>query len=142
MAYNSGVFIGILVLSMVVANMPGLTQSISCAEALEFLLPCQSFLMGSGDISVPCCQGTKALSQASSTQADRQSVCQCLKQAAASVNVNVDRAKQLPQLCNVSVPVPVQPDVNCDAIPVVVGLMNRYKNMEIKALEPSEGLHL
>ncbi|XP_073057552.1 non-specific lipid-transfer protein A-like [Primulina eburnea] len=126
MAYNSGVFTGVLlVLSVVVATMPGLAQAVSCAEALEFLIPCQPFLTGIGDISVPCCQGAQALSQASSTQADRRSVCLCLKQAALStVNLNMDRAKQLPQLCSVHVPVPVQLDVNCDVIPVGVGMKN------------------
>ncbi|KAL3627444.1 hypothetical protein CASFOL_028807 [Castilleja foliolosa] len=88
----------------------------SCTQAVEYLMPCQSFLMGIGEITPTCCQGAQALAKATVSPADRKSVCQCLKQIALSINVNVDKAKKLPELCNIKVPVPLQPDVNCDTL--------------------------
>ncbi|KAK6124495.1 hypothetical protein DH2020_041748 [Rehmannia glutinosa] len=93
----------------------GPAKATSCTAALEYLMPCQPYLMGIGEITPTCCQGVQALANATVTSADRKSVCECLKQAALSVNINQDKANQLPKLCNVDVPVPVQPNVNCDA---------------------------
>ncbi|KAG8385772.1 hypothetical protein BUALT_Bualt03G0080000 [Buddleja alternifolia] len=113
MAHRSSVVGLVLVLALILYSAPA--QAISCTQALQYLMPCQPFLLGISDISSPCCLGAQALAQATTSQADRKSVCQCLKQVASSVNVNQDKAKQLPQLCKIDVPVAIQPNVDCDA---------------------------
>ncbi|GFP98964.1 non-specific lipid-transfer protein cw18 [Phtheirospermum japonicum] len=79
-------------------------------------MPCQPFLLGMcNSVTVPCCQGAESLSQLVSSHWDvLKTTCQCIKQAAAAMGVDVARAKQIPQLCNISVPVPIDPNVNCD----------------------------
>ncbi|CAI9783956.1 unnamed protein product [Fraxinus pennsylvanica] len=99
---------GLVVLALISFSSIAPANAISCTQALTDMLPCQAFLMGIGDVTVPCCQGVQALIQSVSSQADRKSVCECLKQAAFSANVNQERAKELPQLCKIDVPKPFQ----------------------------------
>ncbi|GFQ05044.1 non-specific lipid-transfer protein cw18 [Phtheirospermum japonicum] len=91
-------------------------SAISCFETITTLMPCQLFLLGMGNsVTVPCCQGAESLSQLVSSHRDElKATCQCIKQAAAAMGVDAARAKQIPQLCNISVPVPIDPNVNCD----------------------------
>ncbi|GFP97944.1 non-specific lipid-transfer protein cw18 [Phtheirospermum japonicum] len=91
-------------------------SAIRCIDAITKLMPCQPFLLGTGNsVTVPCCQGADSLSQLVSSHRDElKATCQCLKQAAAAMGVNTARAKQIPQLCKISVPVPIDPNVNCD----------------------------
>ncbi|KAL0315117.1 UNVERIFIED_CONTAM: Non-specific lipid-transfer protein 11 [Sesamum calycinum] len=105
---------------------------LSCTQALEFLMPCQSYLLGLGGINPSCCVGAQSLAAAAVSPTDRKSVCQCLKQVATLARVDEDYAKQLPQLCNIDVPIPLQLNINCDAIMVndVSFKMNQYKNLE------------
>lgn len=115
MAYGSS-FAGVLVLVLISGGRwLAPSDAVSCMQAVEYLMPCQSFLMGFGSITTACCAGAQGLAKVTTSAADTKSACECLKQVAVWVNVNHDKAEQLPQLCNVKVPVPVQPDVNCDA---------------------------
>ncbi|KAG8385773.1 hypothetical protein BUALT_Bualt03G0080100 [Buddleja alternifolia] len=100
-------------------------SAISCTEAVTKLMPCQPFLLGTASsVTVPCCQGAVSLSQLiGSKPGELKSTCECLKQAAASMGVNVDRAKQLPQLCNITVTVPIDPNVDCNRWFVAVVIM-------------------
>ncbi|KAL7130340.1 hypothetical protein ABFS83_13G127100 [Erythranthe nasuta] len=142
MAYvmSSSCLAGVLVLALIsCSGVAPANGTVLCTQALEYLMPCQPFLMGVGDITTACCLGAQALSHATSASpADTKSVCQCLKQVASSVDVNQDKAKQLPQLCKISVPVPIQPDVNCDAIRLD-GVRN--ENFERKAGQPTTPGH-
>lgn len=111
-----GKAIWILVLMVMAYGSELGASEMSCAQAITSLLPCQPFLTGTGS-SVPyaCCDAAVALSKAAaSNRAEMKTLCNCLKQAAAAMGVNTDRAKQIPQLCNIAVPVPIDPNVNCD----------------------------
>ncbi|KAK4438243.1 hypothetical protein Salat_0158500 [Sesamum alatum] len=119
MGYSSSKWlVAMVVLALITFSLPASAKAISCTQALEFLMPCQSFLLGVGEISSTCC-------------------------VALSVKVNQDNAKQLPQLCKIDVPIPVQLNVNCDVIPIndVSFKLNRYKNLESKALRPTKEGH-
>ncbi|KAK4439376.1 hypothetical protein Salat_0272500 [Sesamum alatum] len=113
--FSSVWVVGLLVLA-VGTSRP--VSAISCLDAVTRLMPCQPFLLGaSSSVTVPCCQGAESLNQlAGSDRGQLKTLCQCLKQAAVSIGVNVDRAKQLPQLCNITVPVPIDPNVDCDRL--------------------------
>ncbi|CAA2958451.1 non-specific lipid-transfer AP10-like [Olea europaea subsp. europaea] len=115
---------GLVILALISFSPIDPVNAISCTQALTDLLPCQAFLIGMGDVTVPCCQGVQALIQIVSSQADRKSVCVCLKQAAFSANVNQERVKELPQLCKIDVPKPFQPDGEC----------NMYDSIERKVM--------
>ncbi|XP_011096024.1 probable non-specific lipid-transfer protein 3 [Sesamum indicum] len=106
--------VGLLVLAVGTSQV----SAISCLDAITRLMPCQSYLLGfSSSVSVQCCQGAASLNQlVGSDRGQLKPLCQCLKQTAVSIGVNVDRAKQLPQLCKITVPVPIDPNVNCDSL--------------------------
>ncbi|KAK4438247.1 hypothetical protein Salat_0158900 [Sesamum alatum] len=144
MGYSSSRWlVAVVVLALISFSPLAPVEAISCTQALEFLMPCQSFLLGMGEISSTCCVGAQSLARATISSTDQKTVCQCLKQVALSVKVNQDNAKQLPRLCKIDVPVPVQLNVNCDAIPMneVSFKLNRYKNLENKALRPTKEGH-
>ncbi|KAJ9566326.1 hypothetical protein OSB04_002292 [Centaurea solstitialis] len=104
------VFVMLLFLAMNGAN------AISCQEAMARMLPCQGFLMGIGEINGPCCQSAQSLSEiAKSTPGERTSVCQCLKQAAVVMGINVTNAQEIPQLCHLDLDVSlINPNVDCN----------------------------
>lgn len=90
--------------------------SISCQDAVTKILPCEPYLLGFGGVSVPCCQGVAELNQLASSKPELKALCICLKQAAQSFHINADRARQLPGLCHVTTPIPIDPNVNCDIL--------------------------
>ncbi|KAL6546797.1 hypothetical protein OROMI_022518 [Orobanche minor] len=113
---NSSVW-SLVLLILVVAPMSRVS-AISCMDAITKLMPCQPFLLDRGNgVTVPCCQGAESLSQMVGSKPDElKTTCQCFKQAAAAMGVNVTRAQQLPQLCKISVPVPIDPNINCSVL--------------------------
>ncbi|KAL0398802.1 UNVERIFIED_CONTAM: hypothetical protein Sradi_2223500 [Sesamum radiatum] len=115
MGYSSWRSLTALVVLALISSTPALTEAISCTQALQFLIPCQSFLLGVGEISSPCCVGAQSLARATISSKDQETVIQCLQQVALTVTVNLDNAKQLPQLCKIDGPVPEQLNINCDA---------------------------
>ncbi|GLT35367.1 hypothetical protein SLA2020_098270 [Shorea laevis] len=93
-------------------------HAISCTETISTLLPYKLFLTGgSPSPSVPCYIGLRKLNdKASITNKDGgDDHCHHLKNVASGIRVIVDRAKQLPQLCAVSVRVPIDPNDHCDS---------------------------
>ncbi|KAK4398917.1 Non-specific lipid-transfer protein 2A [Sesamum angolense] len=113
--YSSKCLVVLAVLALISFSPLVPAEAISCTQALEFLMPCQSYLLGLGGINPSCCVGAQSLAAAAVSPTDRKSVCQCLKQVATLATVDEDYAKQLPQLCNVDVPIPLQLNINCDA---------------------------
>ncbi|KAM7525264.1 hypothetical protein LguiA_015166 [Lonicera macranthoides] len=106
----------ILVLAMIIFTIIGRPANavLSCTEAITRLLPCETYLTGFSDITVPCCEAAASLNQQATTKDDRKALCQCFEKAGPGLGVKDDRAKQLPQLCNINVPVPIDLSVNCD----------------------------
>ncbi|KAJ9176657.1 hypothetical protein P3X46_011943 [Hevea brasiliensis] len=89
-------------------------QGITCAQAITTLQPCLPFLLGTASSPNPsCCSGVQTLNKEANTTEIRRQLCQCIKTAAASAGVNPGNAKQLPGLCNVNLPVPIDPSVDC-----------------------------
>ncbi|CAI0542271.1 unnamed protein product [Linum tenue] len=81
------------------------------------LLPCLPFL--TKQVTTPpaqCCSNVKLLNDEANTAAIRQQLCKCFKPAAISYHVDPAVAKALPGLCRVSVPVPIDPKIDCNTI--------------------------
>lgn len=97
-----------------------LVDAIPCQDAIARMLPCQGFLIGIGDISVACCQSAQSLSQIANTNPqDRTSICQSLKQAANVIGINVARAQQIPQLCQIDLASGlIDPNVDCNKVKI------------------------
>ncbi|XP_004513426.3 non-specific lipid-transfer protein A-like [Cicer arietinum] len=94
-------------------------DDISCFEAIISLVSCAPFLTGVGQPapSTTCCEGAHNLFQKADTTQVRRDICQCLKGASIKFGVNSDKAKQLPQLCNIGLSFSFDPSIDCNTIP-------------------------
>lgn len=91
------------------------SNDISCQDAVTALLPCQSFLVGSGPATptAACCLGAQNVLKQATTIVVRKTLCECFKKAGTEMGVKPERAKQIPNLCKIDVPVPIDPNVDC-----------------------------
>ncbi|KAM1456231.1 hypothetical protein ACFX10_005350 [Malus domestica] len=107
------IFFGLMV--MVLNHASPANGDITCQEALMDLMPCKEYLTGSGPGTPPigCCIGVKTVSDAATTRECRRNLCECFKKAAAGIPINPDRLRHLPDLCHVSLPVPLDPKIDC-----------------------------
>lgn len=92
-------------------------NDITCAEATPLLLPCVPFLKGSGggQPSASCCSGANTIFQGATSTQNRRDLCQCFKQDVSVIGVNPDQLKQLPQLCNINLSFPLDPNIDCNS---------------------------
>ncbi|RWR71828.1 non-specific lipid-transfer-like protein [Cinnamomum micranthum f. kanehirae] len=109
---NNSLWMVMMVVMLVVTA----TEAVSCGDAVSALIPCGSFLIGSGPPkpSAECCQSAQTLNKMAATLATRRALCQCLKQTGPSFGVKPERAKQLPPLCKLKLNIPVSPNVDCN----------------------------
>ena len=108
----SGLMI-ILVLSASASASP--SNGITCEEALTQLITCNPYFLGFGPSPSPiCCEGVQNVSQQANTTTIRRSLCECFENAAKAFQIIPERLKQLPQLCKVEVPVPLDPTLDCN----------------------------
>ncbi|KAJ6978715.1 non-specific lipid-transfer protein A-like [Populus alba x Populus x berolinensis] len=88
-----------------------------CTEAMTKLLNCLPFLTTTAPSpSLSCCVAVGWVSQHATTTQDRRVLCKCLKSASLAYKVDPTRAKELPDVCKVPVPVPILPQIDCDKI--------------------------
>jgi hypothetical protein len=87
------------------------SNGISCNDAITDLLPCQSFLAGSGPASptAACCQGatTAAKQLFASTPEVRKAVCECIHKWGRDVRANPENGKRIRDFCKIG-PSPCQ----------------------------------
>ena len=91
-------------------------DDITCQEAITKLLPCQPYLVGSGPPtpSVSCCLACQEVFHAASTTLIRRNLCECFKKAAIEYKVDPERARKIPELCNIDgLNIPIDPSVDC-----------------------------
>ncbi|KAL7212301.1 hypothetical protein ACSBR2_015057 [Camellia fascicularis] len=114
----------VLVILALIASSVTVNATITCQDAILKILPCEPYLLGIGDITVPCCQGAQNLNQMVNSTADRRAVCACFKQVGPSLGVNVDRAKKLPDLCKIDLRgITIDFTIDCSTIPPSVILL-------------------
>ena len=106
---------GLMILVLNASASP--SNDITCQAAITDLMPCQPFLVGSGPAtpSFTCCEGAQNILNQATTTATRRALCECFKNAAKAFGINPDRSKKLPQLCKINVPVPLDPNVDCQS---------------------------
>ncbi|CAL0324776.1 unnamed protein product [Lupinus luteus] len=92
-------------------------NDITCGEVGPLLLPCVPFLQGSGtgQPSTSCCSGPKSIFDRATSTQNRRAFCECFKQAAPIIGLNPGRSKQLPKLCNISLPFNLDPKIDCNS---------------------------
>ncbi|KAK8611564.1 hypothetical protein V6N13_131611 [Hibiscus sabdariffa] len=108
-------YLGVLGIVMILFVKSNCVDAISCQDALTTLMPCQPYLTTEAPTPTPpCCQAVSTISAAATTTLARRELCRCFEKAAPALGVIPDKAKLLPQKCGVSVPVPIDPKLNCD----------------------------
>jgi Probable lipid transfer len=88
--------------------------AITCGQVASALSQCMSYARtGQGSPPTPCCSGIKSLNSMASTGADRQAVCNCLKNLAKGTTVNPGAAAALPGKCGVSISYAISTSTDC-----------------------------
>ncbi|XP_057486812.1 non-specific lipid-transfer protein 1 [Actinidia eriantha] len=91
--------------------------AVSCGQVDTALTPCLTYLTKGGTPSTQCCSGVRSLKSMTGTKADRQTACNCLKQAAARYQAIKDAAAAaLSQKCGVQFSVPISRKTDCSKI--------------------------
>ncbi|XP_039015640.1 non-specific lipid-transfer protein P5-like [Hibiscus syriacus] len=92
-------------------------HAMTCEEAIATLMPCKPYLTTSEPSpTLACCQAVATVNASASTTQSRRDLCECFRKNAPAYGVIADKAKKLPGLCAVHVPVPIYPSVNCHNI--------------------------
>lgn len=90
---------------------------VTCNQVENYLTPCISYVANGGSVPANCCNGIRTLYGLAQTTPDRQSVCNCLKQAVAQLppysGFNVGLAAGLPGKCGVNLPYKISPSTDC-----------------------------
>ncbi|PON56441.1 Lipid transfer protein/Par allergen [Parasponia andersonii] len=117
MMKKGSVVASLLVLAMVVFFMAKPGQAITCQQVDVVLSSCVSYLTGNaGEPSSACCNGVSSIKQNTPTKTDRQTACQCVKDAATKISsLKDDAAQQLPAKCKVQINVPISKTVDCNS---------------------------
>nr|GEV96764.1 non-specific lipid-transfer protein-like [Tanacetum cinerariifolium] len=92
-------------------------EAISCGQVVSSLAPCLGYLQKGGDVPPACCSGVKALNNAAKSTPDRQTACNCLKNAySANSGISASNAAGLPGKCGVSIPYKISPGTDCTKV--------------------------
>lgn len=88
----------------------------TCTTMASNVTPCAPYLTDMAAAPPRACRdGVKKLLDMAGNKADRQGICKCLKSQAANIhNLNTTRVSELPAMCDVKVPVPLGPNIDCD----------------------------
>lgn len=108
----------LLVLAMVVLFMAKPGHAMTMCEYVNPILPiCAPYLTGRvTDPGAACCDNVVRLNNNVRTKTDRQTACQCLKDAASTISTWKDlAASQLPTRCNIQNIIPISRNANCQA---------------------------
>lgn len=105
----------LLIISMVlVVSFPESDAGITCDNVKDNLLSCVPYVLIGGSVPEGCCIGLKTLVSESTTTADRQMVCSCLKSAAKSATDDqFERAAKIPGKCGVDLKYKLVRDIDC-----------------------------
>ncbi|KAJ8759721.1 hypothetical protein K2173_009822 [Erythroxylum novogranatense] len=102
---------------MLVAAPVTVRAVIACNTVSSKLAPCINFLKNGGTVPATCCGGVTSVQSSARTTADRQQVCECLKQAAGRITgLDTRNANALPKICKVNIPYPISTTTNCKTV--------------------------
>jgi Protease inhibitor/seed storage/LTP family len=88
--------------------------AITCNQVTSDIEPCLPYARtGRGNPSNRCCTGVSSLNSAATTQADRQTACNCLKNIIQEGNLDATAVASIPSKCGVDVPYPISTSTDC-----------------------------
>ncbi|KAI9177259.1 hypothetical protein LWI28_012948 [Acer negundo] len=95
------------------------SEAITCSQVMSSISPCLSYVTGSeGSPSTSCCDNVRNLKDSNPLRADKQAVCQCIKDQVSERFQNnpgpiMKKASQIPGLCHVNISVPDNFNFDC-----------------------------
>jgi hypothetical protein len=92
-----------IAMAMAMAMVKG-QGALDCEDVTSNLEACAAYLTSGGTPTVECCQGVAALSGLASSRSARQSICQCLENAAQELQPLDSAVTALPSFCGVPFP--------------------------------------
>nr|ABQ53932.1 lipid transfer protein [Sesamum indicum] len=109
-------FVVLIAVVSIMSVVPEGEAAIGCGTVVSYLNSCFPYVTGTGALG-GCCKGIKDLYAAAQTTADRQSVCDCLKDLAASTTgVDLGKAAGLPSQCGLNIPYKIIPSTDCSKV--------------------------
>ncbi|KAL6146327.1 hypothetical protein ACLB2K_057008 [Fragaria x ananassa] len=116
MAISTAMKLSLVALLCIVVALP-IAQAITCGQVASSISPCVNYVKSGGAVPAACCNGIRSLNSAAKTTADRQTTCNCLKQASGAIKgLNPNLAAGLPGKCGVNVPYKISTSTNCAAV--------------------------
>ena len=116
MASSNAMKLTLVALLCVVVALP-IAQAITCGQVASSAASCTTYVKSGGVVPAACCNGIRNLNAMAKTTADRQAVCNCLKQIAGGIKgLNANLAAGLPGKCGVSVPFKISTSTNCATV--------------------------
>ncbi|TJX12509.1 hypothetical protein E9840_12595 [Tissierella creatinini] len=112
-----GVKIACMVVLCMLVSVTFTEAAVSCGGVISSLRPCMGYLKSGGKVPPPCCSGVRGLNSAAKTPADRQQVCNCLKNGYKAIpGINPNLAAGLPGACGVNIPYKISPSTDCSKV--------------------------
>lgn len=109
--------IAVMVVLAMVHFMAEPSQAITCGQVDASLVACLPYLTTGGIPPKACCQGVQSLKNLTPTTVDRQTACNCIKEAASKyANIKDDAATALPTKCGVPINIPISRTTNCNNV--------------------------
>ncbi|XP_038688761.1 non-specific lipid-transfer protein-like [Tripterygium wilfordii] len=92
-------------------------KAFDCHQSVLSLIPCLPFVIGFAPTpAAQCCVAVASLNSQANTKELRQELCNCFENSFKAYGSYAEKAKQIPELCHVPVPVPIDPNVDCSTI--------------------------
>lgn len=93
---------------------PQSEAAMPCDQVQGALGSCLGFLRG-GALTLPCCNGVRAVAASARNTADRRSACRCLVAAAKAMRgvIDLGNAARLPARCGVPISFQISPNTDC-----------------------------
>ncbi|TKY46730.1 Non-specific lipid-transfer protein AP10 [Spatholobus suberectus] len=106
----------VLVFGLVVTTLCGEGQADGvCHDARPIFIYCLSYFGLGPPPPRLCCEGVASMFESVNTPQRRRTVCQCLKNYTAFFRYDPEKAKQLPQYCNITSYFNIDPRQNCSS---------------------------
>lgn len=105
----------LIIAALLVAVEGGAEEAtVYCYTVGAMMFPCVPYITDKGPMG-RCCDGIKLLHESTTTTADRQVACECLKKLANEYpnDINFEKAAGLPKECGVDIPYVISPDIDC-----------------------------
>jgi Protease inhibitor/seed storage/LTP family len=94
---------------------PAAEAALSCGQVTGYITSCIQYAQGKGGApSDQCCSGVRTLSAMARTTPDKQTACNCLKNAAKAIQgLNAGNMAAIPGKCGVSAPYVISTTTDC-----------------------------